>query len=267
IIFVGDMFFDRYIRQVMDKKGGDFVFSCIGNVLKEADLVVGNLEGPITTNPSKSLYSKEGSPENFVFTFPTFIASLLKDHNIKIVNLGNNHISNFGREGVLSTHKYLDQSGIGYFGGILGDEPIYRTTLGGKKVSFVSYNQFGGSSPEEVAKNISKETKDGRMVIVYAHWGEEYSSPTLFMKQTARIFSQAGARLVVGSHPHVVLPSEKIEDTLVYYSLGNFIFDQYWEKSVSTGLILELDLKGDRLDVKEHQVSLLQNGQTCIEKI
>lgn len=76
ILFVGDMMFDRYIRQVGYNKGEDFIFSCIGDFLKDSDLVVGNLEGSITDNPSISMGSEIDTPDNYVFTFPPSTAEL-----------------------------------------------------------------------------------------------------------------------------------------------------------------------------------------------
>src|SRR3989344_4502817 len=238
ILFVGDMNFDRYIRQVGEKKGEDFIFSCISNFLKDADVVVGNLEGPITENASVSMGSEIESPENYVFTFPPSTAKTLAKNNIKIVNLGNNHIGNFGQEGIDSTKEYLNKAEIGYF---IGDQ-IYRTKIKGINMSFISYNEFGGDSPEKTAQKISNEKKNGQMVFVYAHWGDEYSEVPQRIKNIANIFAKSGADFIVGSHPHIILPSEKIRNTTVYYSLGNFIFDQYWNEDVSTGLVLELNI-------------------------
>src|SRR3990167_7475696 len=87
ILFVGDMFFDRHLRKVMYNKGGDYIFSCVGDFIKNADVVVGNLEGPVTENASVSLISKVESSENYIFTFPTNVPALLHKYNIKIVNL------------------------------------------------------------------------------------------------------------------------------------------------------------------------------------
>lgn len=98
ILFVGDMFFDRQIRKIIYSKGEDYIFSCVHDFLKEADAVVGNLEGPITEKASISLVSQPGDSNNFTFTFPTITAKLLAKNNIKIVSLGNNHIGNFGKE-------------------------------------------------------------------------------------------------------------------------------------------------------------------------
>jgi poly-gamma-glutamate synthesis protein (capsule biosynthesis protein) len=266
VMFAGDMFFDRYIRQVAQNKGGDFIFSCIGDFLKVSDLVVGNLEGPITDNSSVSQGTEIGSPLNYVFTFPPETAELLSKYNIKLVNLGNNHINNFGKTGITSTKEYLEKAGVNFIGGIAGDEPIYRTRLGGTNVSFVSFNEFGGDSAKEVVQKIKNEVLDNRMVIVYAHWGDEYISAPIRVKNIATLFAQNGASLIVGSHPHIYLPKETIGETLVYYSLGNFIFDQYWNESVSTGLLLEVEIKDGRIELTEHKVVINRDGRTCLEK-
>lgn len=264
IFFVGDMFFDRHIRKAIYAKGEDYIFSCIGDFLKEADLVVGNLEGPVTENASVSLLSQVGAPDNFTFTFPTITAKLLAKNNIKVVSLGNNHIGNFGKDGIASTHKYLEEAGVEYFGGLSGDEPIHQTKIKGQKISFIAYNEFGGESTQKVAEKIVAEKEAGQKVIVFAHWGEEYIAPVARVKKAAKLFAESGASLVVGAHPHVIQNSERVGDTQVYYSLGNFIFDQYWNKEVSTGLVLELNIKGDDMNVIEHKVSINRDGTTCL---
>jgi poly-gamma-glutamate synthesis protein (capsule biosynthesis protein) len=265
ILFVGDMFFDRYIRQVSDAKGGDFIFSCLGDFLKNSDLVVGNLEGPITENHSKSMRTEPGSPENFTFTFPSSTAKLLAKNNIKIVNLNNNHIGNFGQDGITSTKKYLTEAGAAYF----NDEQIYRTKISGINVSFVSYNEFGGESADKVVQKILEEKNNGQIVFVYAHWGDEYAEVPQRIKDIAKLFAQSRADFIIGSHPHIILPSETLrlrsgQEIPVYYSLGNFIFDQYWNKEVSTGLVLEVNIKSKEIKIIEHEVFLNNDGRTCL---
>jgi poly-gamma-glutamate synthesis protein (capsule biosynthesis protein) len=267
ILFVGDMFFDRYIRKVAETAGGDYIFSCIYPFLSEADLVVGNLEGPITEHESVSAGTKPGDDGHFQFTFSPETAEVLKRNNVGVVSLGNNHINNFGFTGIASTKKYLDEVGVRYFGGISGDEPVLRKELDGLPVSFVAYNQFGGGKPKEVSEKIRSERQEGRTVIVFAHWGEEYSTSTEGIRETAELFAENGARVIIGSHPHVVLKSEYIRDTLVYYSLGNFIFDQYWNADVSRGLAVLLHISPDlekRVSVTEYPVILQNDGRTCL---
>lgn len=263
ILFVGDMSFDRNIRKMIDLHRSDYVFSCIDPLLQEADFVVGNLEGPITENKSVSLGSIVGSPENYRFTFPTTTAELLFKHNIKLVNIGNNHVNDFGLEGVSSTQAYLTDARVSYFGGIEGNNPVYRMSHGDKQLSFISYNQFGGDSPEKTAEMIVEEKKMGNIVIVYTHWGEEYITPTKQVRSTAHLFAQNGANLIVGSHPHVIQEHEIIGDTSVYYSLGNFIFDQYFNADVTQGLALLVHISEDGMTIHEKKVSIHRDGRTC----
>lgn len=264
VLFVGDMLFDRQIRLVAEQKGEDHIFSCIEGLFERVDFAVGNLEGPITSHASRSAGSVIGSPDNFVFTFPTTTALLLKRHNFAAVNLGNNHIGNMGWEGIASTRSYLEEAGVGYFGGLTGQEDVYRTEIGGVPLSFVNYNEFGGAKPGDVALTITNEKSLDRVVVVYTHWGDEYIDSRARLYSIAKLFAESGASLIIGSHPHVVLPSETIGDTVVYYSLGNFIFDQYFDEKVKNGLAVEVVLSKDgAVDIVERPVSLNRNGTTC----
>lgn len=264
ILFGGDMMFDRSMRIASDEKGQDFLIECLDPLLLDADLVVANLEGPITDNPSKSAYSKVATPDNFTFTFPTTTAQLLYRHNIKMVNLGNNHILNFNVDGVEQTKRYLQEAGVEYFGAPSDENPVARIMLDGMPVSFVNWNEWGGQKSEGVVARIREESESGRLVFVYTHWGDEYVEPPSRVKDLAHAFIDAGAEMVIGSHPHVVLESEVYKDRHIYYSLGNLIFDQYWNDAVSTGLMLEVRLTDDGIvDVLEKQVKLQRDRRTC----
>lgn len=276
ILFVGDMMFDRYIRQVGEKKGEDFIFSCgnLSDFLQSFDLVVGNLEGPITRNLSVSMGSVIESPENYTFTFPPSTAKLLAKNNIKLVNLGNNHMLNLSRDGLLQTKKYLAEAKVTYFGDpdAVENDKVARMEIGGVPISFVNWSDWNSDNTDITAAQIKKEKESGRTVLVYTHWGEEYTAPPERVKRLARSFIDAGADLIVGSHPHIVQEKEIYPSNpsgqankYIYYSLGNFIFDQYWNKEVSTGLALEVNIKGEDLSVIEHKVSLNRDGRTCLE--
>ena len=84
VLFGGDMMFDRSVRAAADTHGGDYLFSCLDPLLSSSDLVVANLEGPITATSSRSVGSTIGAPDNFVFTFPATTATLLRAHHIQI---------------------------------------------------------------------------------------------------------------------------------------------------------------------------------------
>jgi poly-gamma-glutamate synthesis protein (capsule biosynthesis protein) len=264
ILFVGDMFFDRSIRQYQERYGEAYPFSCLGELFSRADFVVGNLEGPITPHESVSVGSVVGSPENFTFTFATATAALLHAQGVGVVDLGNNHILNFGLEGIISTRKYLDEAGVSYFGGVGGDEPVARVDRDGIPLSFVSYNQFGGVGASRVAEKIAAEKAQGRTVIVFAHWGEEYTDTSAELRPVAELFAQSGANIIFGMHQHIVLPSEVIGATPVYYGLGNFIFDQYFEPAVTKGLsvLVTFSAQGS-MSTQEFPVVMTPDRRTC----
>lgn len=266
IVFGGDLMFDRYIRKQMERHGEDHILSCIADVLKSADLVVANLEGPITENPSMSLGSVVGSPENFTFTFPTTTATLLARHNIGLVNLGNNHIENFGARGVRSTMQFLDAAGVEHFGSPLGSMSI-RKTVNRIPFAFISFNEFIGRNPSTTVAMIQAARAEGYLPIVYAHWGDEYVEPPTRVRAWAHVFAEAGAVMVVGSHPHVVQESEVYNGAHIHYSLGNFVFDQYWNEQVSTGLLLKVRFTKDGVkEIEEIPIKMHRDGRICLAK-
>ena len=261
LIFGGDMMFDRYIRQVSERTGGDYVFSCVDQALLHSDAVVANLEGPITNEPSVSVGTDTEEDANYVFTFPPNTAPLLSRHNIFIVNIGNNHIANFGQDGIVETKQYLTKSDVAYFD---SDEPL---TLDFHDVpfSFITYNQFGGGDAAQVLKAISDAKAQGRVPVVYAHWGEEYSPVTDTQRELAHQFVDAGAAIVVGSHPHIVQEVEQYKGKSIYYSLGNFIFDQYFSDAVTHGLLLSVTFTKEGVQsIQEIPIELQRDGRTCV---
>jgi len=267
VIFGGDMLFDRTIRGTMEEKGQDYIFLCVDPVFSAADLVVANLEGPITEFPSMSLGSAIGSPENFTFTFPTYTGELLARHNIRLVNLGNNHILNFGWDGARSTLEYLRAADVGYFGDPL-EKRVAREEVNGVKLAFVNYNEFAPGGWKDSASTTMREIRaaqgDGYLPIVYAHWGDEYSAePPERVREFAHAFVDAGAALVVGSHPHVVQMHEVYRGRHIYYSVGNLFFDQYWNDMVRNGLLLRASFTGSGVSVEEIPIELLRTRQTC----
>ncbi len=125
LLFGGDMMFDRSIRTAMRKRGNDFPLVPLKDLFTQSDIVVANLEGPITDNFSRSEGSVIGSRENYFFTFDPSVAKSLKDAGVGMVNLGNNHILNFNEEGVVQTKKYLEAAEVGYFGAPTDTEHRY----------------------------------------------------------------------------------------------------------------------------------------------
>ena len=269
VLFGGDMQFDRYIRSVSRKMGGAFIFDGLRSEFQNVDLVVANLEGPITGNPSVSETSLEGSRENYIFTFPIEVADTLKKENVRLVNIGNNHILNFKEDGVQQTKEYLETAGVGFFGSpLLGDVRYVIREVNRIKIAFVNYNEFVWQGKEKVFEDIAVAKDLADFTVVYTHWGKEYVSATPEMKALGHAFIDAGADLVIGSHPHVVQESEEYQGKRIYYSLGNLIFDQYFRPETQKGLVVraEFDVESRTILSAELPVRLLSNGQTEFAK-
>lgn len=265
ILFVGDVMLDRGIRYYAGKNGGnEFIFDRISPILLENDLVVANLEGPITNNKSVSSGTIPGSANNYLFTFDTSWAETLFEKNIRLVNLGNNHILNFGLAGLDSTKKYLSGANVNYFGAP-GENQNIIEAIGGIKIGFLNYNQFGQDSPQDVVNKIKNVKSKVDFVFVFCHWGNEYQkNPTDDQKKLGHIFIDAGADLIIGAHPHVIELMEVYNGKRIYYSLGNFIFDQYFNEDVRNGLgvVVKIDKSTKQLEFEEKHFYLGPNGQT-----
>ncbi len=266
LVFVGDMMFDRTMLTVAEEKGGDFLFACVADYLKGFDLAVGNMEGPITEHPSVSRRTVPGDAGNTTFTFPTSTAVLLKRNGIGAVSLANNHILDFGRDGARSTRGFLESAGVGYFGDPV--DPAHKTfvtTVNGIKLALVGYNEFiGVDSVAGTVAEIQRVSALSDSVIVFSHWGDEYVSAVDRQRVAARSFVDAGADLVVGAHPHVIQEIETYKGTSIYYSLGNFIFDQYWKDEVRTGMAVEVRLSGKRLETVPRLVESTRASGPCL---
>lgn len=262
ILFGGDLMFDRYIRENLEKNGTEYVLGNLRERLREYDLVLANLEGPITDNKSVSVGSKIGSTENYIFTFDASTAEILKDYNIKLVNIGNNHILNFGQEGLNQTMKYLKKGGVEFFGytgnsslptqenyiteGEIQEyntKPLLIKDIKGIKVGFVNYNQFIEGGSGAALAEIEKAAQTADFLVVYTHWGVEYvQTANTEIQSLAHAFIDSGADVVIGSHPHVIQQSETYKDKKIYYSLGNFVMDQYFDENVKKGMLVEIEI-------------------------
>lgn len=243
ILFGGDMMFDRHIREKAQAVGNyDFIFRDLEPLLASADIVVANLEGPVTDFPSRSVGSEVGSTDNYFFTFePKVILDSLSRWPF-VVNLGNNHISNFGTEGLLQTKSYLSEAELGYFGYTAPGQQVETTwhaSVNGLRIALVNYNQFITGGLEQSMVDFAETRPTADVVIVYTHWGNEYVPENDVQRDLAHQFIDAGADLVIGSHPHVVQGIEDYTGKRIYYSLGNFVFDQYFEEAVQNGLLVE----------------------------
>ena len=121
---------------------------------------------------------------------------------------------------------------------------------------------------EGVIQNIKNLRPYSDYLIVYAHWGNEYeTTPTSQQTDLAHSFIDAGADFIIGSHPHVVQTKEEYKGKMIYYSLGNMVFDQYFSTETQKGLLIEADINtdSDSISFKETTIRLEVNGQTVLD--
>ncbi len=273
LIFTGDVMLDRHIRTNAERYGYDsLIDENLRHLLLAADYVVINLEGPITTNPSVSVNSAVGSTNNFIFTFDPEVTQFLQAHNLKIVNLGNNHILNFGEGGLMSTYQYLEEANLTYFGNTgpaaTDSQRVAIIEHGDLKIGFVNYNQFVAAGLETAMSDLAQLKPQVDLIFVYPHWGNEYVKENEVLINQAHQLIDAGADAIIGSHPHVVTGREDYQARRIYYSLGNFIFDQYFEPAVREGMIVEVLIEPvtHQLHFQEHMVEMTKDGKSSLKK-
>lgn len=231
---VGDIMLDRYVRTLTTKFGSDYPFASIHSELT-GDIVVANLEGPFTSHPSVA------TDTHLVFTFHPKLAPSVKSNGITAVSLANNHTLNFGQTGLEQTRQTLTAAGLNFFGDPKNHSGFVQTqTINGRAVALIGYvGLFDGL--DKIIADVQQAKKSGATVIVMTHGGTEYN-----LKFTARQQADyhqlidAGADMVIGAHPHVVEPVEVYKGKLIAYSLGNFIFDQFFSTDTQVGLMLKI---------------------------
>jgi gamma-polyglutamate biosynthesis protein CapA len=240
LLFVGDVMMARYVEKRIKNLNKEYIypFEKILNYLKTFDYVIANLEGPISDKGVKvgSKYSFRMKPE---------VAEALSKANINIVNLANNHIFDYGKVAFEDTLKNLEKNNIKYFGNSY--EPLIIEKEGAK-IGFLGFSDFlkhlevkenkiGIATINDNISEIIKKAKEKvDILIVSFHWGEEYKKiANERQRKIAKIAIDSGADLVIGHHPHIIQNIEKYKDKFIFYSLGNFIFDQNFSKETMIG--------------------------------
>ncbi|MGB9721934.1 MAG: CapA family protein, partial [bacterium] len=235
IIAVGDiMMGTTYPEKRLPFNDGKEIFANVSEILKNADLTLGNLEGPLTDYGRCTKKIEKG--KTYAFRTPPHYAQYLSDAGFDFVNLKNNHIYDFGPEGLFSTINALETYGIKYG----TDERNGEFEIRNIKICIIPFSQAPwGNSILDIPKAqriIAEKSRQYDVVIVSFHGGGEginylHTSDTLeyfldVLRGNVVKFSHAaidsGADFVWGHGPHVPRAVELYKDRLIAYSLGNF---------------------------------------------
>lgn len=267
LLSFGDLMLDRYVKKEVDENGKNYPFLNIERFLGGSDLVLANLEGSFTDFQAKPL-----DPNNTIFTFNPDLVPALKRLGFNIFNLANNHSLDFGKTGFGQSKNYLKNSVLDYFGDPQNNTDIsIIKNIRGTKIGFVGFNEFN-SNFSRVIDEIKKIKQETDFVVVYAHWGKEYQENFSKNQQTkAHQFIDAGADVVLGSHPHIIQPIEVYKNKVIFYSLGNFLFDQTFSLKTQQGLGVGIVFGKPNMDyyifpieIKNFQIELMDKEKNDI---
>ncbi|NHW36765.1 CapA family protein [Paenibacillus aceris] len=237
LTFVGDVLFASKVEDILKQKGYDYPYTNVKDYLSKPDFTIANLETPITTRGTVQ-------KKDYVYRSSPLSLPPLKDAGIDLVNLANNHVMDYGPEGLQDTMNALDQEGIKRIGAGKDLDEAYQPVIlekDGVKIAFLGFSRVvpeaswkAGPGHLGVAETynyklpveaIQKAKESANLVVVVAHWGAERSDhPDKNQTDLAHRYIDAGADLVVGGHPHVLQGFEQYKGKWIAYSLGNFIF-------------------------------------------
>jgi poly-gamma-glutamate capsule biosynthesis protein CapA/YwtB (metallophosphatase superfamily) len=274
LVALGDIIIGRTVYLQMQRYGDpNKPFAYFADTIRGADLALADLECTISDAHTRVTSS------GMTFASPQSAASGLKSSGIDAVSVANNHSFNVGSAGFTDTLDAMKTLGIPIFGGGRNDQeahaPLLLTTHG-VKIALLGYSSIAGSTPAgtnspgmahltmapwgafneaeaaRMEQDIKATQEQADLVMIYYHWGTEYThNANADQRQIAHRAIDAGADLILGTHPHWVQGVEWYKDRLITYSLGNFIFDQEWSTKTKQGTFLRATFNGAHLTSAE----------------
>jgi poly-gamma-glutamate capsule biosynthesis protein CapA/YwtB (metallophosphatase superfamily) len=250
IAAVGDIMLGHRAEPVLEREGAAYPYASVLPVLQQAQIVVGNLEFPVSTRGTAA--------ENKQFTLragPIAVESL-KAAGVRVVTLANNHILDFGPPALQDTLQILAENGILATGAGMNLEDARAPAvlrIGDRTVAFLAYSltfpvEFyaspgrPGTAPgyrEYVKADIEKARQTADLVVVSFHWGAELMTQAKeYQQELGRRAVDWGADLVLGHHPHVLQELEVYRGRLIAYSLGNFVFGSESDRTNASIILL-----------------------------
>ncbi len=248
LAFVGDVMLGRGVAQSL---AGDWGAALAGAQpwLAGADLAFANLESPLTTAPQTNQgYDLRASPK---------AAAALGSAGFDVVSLANNHALDAGEAGLADTLESLEAAKVT---GVTDSHLVIRNSAA---IHLFAFDD--SQTPLEIepaAQRIRQAAAQVEMVIVSVHWGGEYqAAPSPRQQAIAAALADAGADLIIGHGPHVLQRIEWVGQTLVAYSLGNFLFDQLYPADCRWGVVLRVTAQGGRIVTVEPLPTIIEHGR------
>lgn len=275
IYFVGDMMLTRGVESSINKNfNGDFnkLFENLTE-LKEADILFGNLEGAVSDkgNNVGSKYSFRMNPD---------VLPVLKNAGFDIVSFANNHVGDWNKMAFNDTLARLNQNGILKTGAGINKQDAETPTMiekNGVKFGFIGFSDVGPNwieakydssgillaGDKRFSEIIQNAKLQSDVLIVSIHFGDEYKLVhNKRQENLAHLAIDSGADMLIGHHPHVMEDIEIYKGKTIVYSLGNFIFDQYFSKDTMRGMLFSATFKGkDLIETSQKIITLNKKYQ------
>ncbi|MEK4066032.1 CapA family protein [Peribacillus sp. FSL R5-0717] len=254
---VGDVMMGRYVEEVTEKHGYEYLFRYMKPYFSNSDYVSGNYEH---TALKEEVSNYKGADTPIRLNSNTSGVEAVKDAGFSVVSLANNHMMDYEEQGLLDTIDEFKSADMHYVG--VGSNTaeaknsIDYADVNGVRVATLGFTDVYGkdavsksdkagllnSNPDLLFEMIGKasDAKQGNadLVVVNMHWGQEYSTSTTDrQKDLAKAIIDAGADIIIGHHPHVLQSFDVYKDGIIFYSLGNFIFDQGWTRTKDSAMV------------------------------
>jgi len=251
-IFPGDEIFTAGfgIRSRTTKENAPVWSREMASVTGPADYVIGNLESPLSDDPGAALFCGR-----------TMFADVLKEAGVNVLNIANNHIMEHGPEGYQETLSVLGSRGIHVIG--QAEEGLSRILTLKKDGTTVCMAGFCDDRISSLDNpGLYADLEEGRalrtlakmkelhpdIILFCLHWGNEYIHiPSPEQRRMAHLLIDGGADLVVGHHPHVIQPYEQYKKGHIFYSLGNFCFDDVQSRHFGRGMAAHVEVSGSEI--------------------
>lgn len=274
VSFTGDIAFSKYFANAW--KNIDFIDSEVQNFLQKSDYVVANVESPFTQGDIAvdSSLTHASNPD---------AVNCLNLIHANLWSIANNHILDCGSKGLSDTVRLANENNAKAFGAGMNKaeaaKPVIIDEAGGIGIFAVTYKvgdfiEAGEDSPgcimftdiKIIKETIRKIKEKNRWCIVIAHAGEEFSAvPLPCIRKKYHEFLNYGADIVVGHHPHVIQNYEIVGDKIIFYSLGNFIFDTNYQRiqnHTEFGMLIKLQFTQSRFSWEKFPVTIDRKSQS-----
>lgn len=201
----------------------NFIFKNVKDIFENDDVTIANFEGVLADDYSIPSEKRENS---YLFLGPTSYGQVLPDNSVEMVTIENNHIGDFGKDGIESTAQVMEENGVAWAN--MEHMAVYEAQ--GLQIALLAYQTLNQPFTSEelkyiVADDIEEAKKTSDLVVIYFHWGNELDyAPRSNQVMLGRAAIDAGADLVLGSHSHRINPIECYEGRYIVYSLANCSF-------------------------------------------